>query len=543
LQTGGRSLCVTGSIAAALMRFSIPIAVLRNGGSTFVFVGLALALILSGFAHLHAGWYPADALLLLAVTALLVGLVRKMRELRTELAVAREAVKQARQREHHMAQDRLRSRRYDELTGLANRAQIEERLADAAASAQFGGILGILFLTLDRFSDVNDRFGRGAADVILAKVASRLAAAVAPNATVARYSGDEFVVLAPVSAAESVAQLGETLRQTINAPIDGPDGTVRITASIGMALFPCDGTSAESLLERADDAARHAKRAGGNRASSYSRDLSEQSRERRRLQEELSAALLRDEFVLHYQPIVDLRTGKVVKAEALIRWRHPTRGTLGPGTFIPVAEQSNLMELLGYWVIDEVVRQAAVWDAKGLAIRIAVNVSAKQIDDAGFVPHLTEALRRANVPPNRLELEITETAAMTDASAAQDVLERCRALGLSVSLDDFGTYYSSLAYLKRLPIDNVKIDKSFVQGIPFVKSDTAIVSGILGLARALERIVIAEGIENESQRDWLVRAGCEFGQGFLFGRPMPAAEIYRRYFGADGAADENAVAR
>jgi len=450
----------------------------------------------------------------LTLSAALVGFIGETRKLRTRLAAANDAVKKA--------------EGYDELTGLANRAQVEARLGDFI-SFHPGSAFALFFVSLDRFNDVNERFGRAAADLVLAELASRLTVAAGPEATVARYSGDEFVVLAPVLGADAVAALGEALRRTINHPVDGADGTVRITASIGMAVFPCDATSGETVLERADAAARHAKRTGGNKTSSYSRDLYEQARERRQVQEELSLALLHDEFVLHYQPIVDLRTGKPVKAEALIRWSHPVRGLVGPSVFIPIAEQSNLMELLGYWVIDETVRQAAAWEAEGFPMRIAVNVSARQIDDAGFLPHLTAALQRANVRPDRLELEITETAAMSDASAAQDVLERCRALGISISLDDFGTHYSSLSYLKRLPIDNVKIDQSFIQGIPFVESDAAIVSGIVGLTRALQRTAIAEGIENDSQRDWLLRAGCDLGQGFLFGRPMPAAEMYARY--------------
>ncbi|HEX3464661.1 MAG TPA: bifunctional diguanylate cyclase/phosphodiesterase [Candidatus Elarobacter sp.] len=483
---------------------------------------------MSVFAGYLYGWYAGEAFFLVASIVTVVVLISTTAKLRAELALANEAVKLAREREHHVVQECARSLRGDDLTGLANRADVEERLRNLAPVLRADRTCAVLFVNLDRFKDVNEQFGRAFADLVLIEVGSRLTAFAGPDATVARYSADEFVVLAPsVASVESVEQLGEALRQTIGAPIQLTGGPIRITASIGMAIFPYDGASAENVLESADAAARHAKRTGGNRTVMYSCDLFAEARERRQLRDDLSFALLRDEFALHYQPIVDLRNGRVVKVEALIRWMHPARGVIGPSTFIPIAERSGLMELIGYWVIEEAVRQAAAWEAKGWPLRIAVNVSARQLDDAGFLPHLTRALRHANLPPERLELEITETAAMTDASAAQEVLERCRELGLTVSLDDFGTYYSSLTYLKRLPIDNVKIDRSFVQGLPLVRSDAAIVSGILSLARALERTVIAEGIENAAQRDWLVRAGCRFGQGYLFGRPMSAAEIGR----------------
>ena len=478
-----------------------------------------------------------------ASTVMLVGFIRETEKLRTGLDLANEAVKLARDREQQLAQERSQRPRYDALTGLANRTQIEEHLGHIASARHPGSAFTVVFVNLDRFKNVNDDFGRRAADLVLVEVASRLTAAAGREATVARYSGDEFVMFLPsVSCVESIASLTDALRQKISAPIVLPDGTVRITASIGMAIFPYDGTSVENVLESADAAARHAKRSGGNKTQFFSRDLIEQARSHRRLQDELNVALQQDQFVLHYQPIVELKTGTVVKAEALIRWQHPARGIVGPCEFIPIAEQSGLIEHIGYWVIEEVVRQAAAWDAKGTPIRIAVNVSARQLDDHGFLPHLTRTLARAKIPSDRLELEITETAAMKDASAVEDVLERCRALGVSISLDDFGTYYSSLTYLKRLPVDNVKIDKSFVQGLPFVKSDAAIVAGILGLVRGLDRTAIAEGIENDAQRDWLLRAGCEFGQGYFFGRPMSAAEICRHDCGAPIVESNDAVA-
>jgi diguanylate cyclase (GGDEF)-like protein len=473
------------------------------------------------------GWYVGKVFLVISSSVMLVGFIGETGKLRTRLGRANDDLKVTRERERYLAQERVhRLAHYDELTGLASRLQLGERLSELAIVPAPGNRFTVLFVSLVAFKGVNEQFGRVAADRVLTDVAARLTANVRHGDTVARFSGDEFVVLAPSSLnQESAETLAETLRRALCAPFDVMDGVAHIAAAIGVAMFPDDGSSAEGVLDNADAAARQGKTAGGNRVTFYSRAFFEKARERRRLQDDLSIAILHDEFVLKYQPIVDLRTGELEKVEALIRWIHPERGTVPPNAFIPLAEQTGLMELIGYWVIEEAVRQASAWDAIGTPTRIAVNVSARQLDDRGFLPHLTRTLDEARISPKFLELEITESAAMTDASLAQDVLEQCRSLGLCIALDDFGTYYSSLTYLKRLPINCVKIDRSFIQGLPFVKSDAAIVSGILGLTRALERTAVAEGIETEQQRAWLARAGCEFGQGYLLGRPMSAAAL------------------
>ncbi|MDB5042911.1 MAG: hypothetical protein JWN27_3637 [Candidatus Eremiobacteraeota bacterium] len=474
------------------------------------------------------GWYVGKVFLVLSSGVMLVAFIGETGKLRTRLARANEDLKRTREREHHLAQQRVhRLAYYDELTGLSNRSHLEERLRTLAAAAQSGSPFTVLFLSLDNYKDVNGQFGHAAADRVLVDVGARLTGGVRRGDTVARFSGDEFVVVAPMlAAADDAEALAKALREALKAPFDVPDGSVSITASAGIAMFPDDGISAEAILDSADAAAHQAKRAGGNATRFYSRDFSEDARNRRRLQEDLSLALLRDEFILNYQPIIDLRTGKMEKVEALIRWIHPERGVVPPGVFIPLAEQTGLMQLIGYWVIEDAVRQASAWRTAGTPTTLSVNVSARQLDDLGFLEHLRRTLGEARLPAHLIELEITESAAMMDASLAQDVLEQCRALGVGVSLDDFGTYYSSLTYLKRLPIDTVKIDRSFIAGLPFVKSDAAIVSGILGLARALERKVVAEGIETEEQRVWLARAGCEYGQGYLFARPMSLKALH-----------------
>jgi diguanylate cyclase (GGDEF)-like protein len=473
------------------------------------------------------GWYVGKVFLVVSSSVMLVGFIGEISRLRMRLGWANETLRRTRERERHLAQERVhRLAYYDALTGLANRNGLEERLRTLAAVPPPGSTFAVLFLSLDCFKEVNDHVGHVAADLVLNEVASRLRSGVRLDDMVARFSGDEFVVVASsLSAPDGAEALADILREAIRNPIERPDGPLAVTASVGIALFPQDAASGDDVLDKADAAARQAKAAGGNATRAYSREFVEQTRARRRLQEDLSLALLREEFVLLYQPIVDLRTGAMTKVEALIRWMHPERGMVTPDAFIPLAEQTGLMQLIGYWVIEEAVRQASVWEASGTPLRVAVNVSARQLDDAGFMAHLQRTLEAAHLRPQLLELEITESAAMTDASLAQDVLERCRALGLTIALDDFGTYYSSLTYLKRLPIDTVKIDRSFVAGLPFVKSDVAIVSGILGLARALERTAVAEGIETEQQRSWLARAGCEYGQGYFFARPMLASAL------------------
>ncbi|MDB5029041.1 MAG: hypothetical protein JWO66_2730, partial [Candidatus Eremiobacteraeota bacterium] len=543
---------------------TVAVVVLNVGGRsrTTISLWLSIAIVASALdafmgvssSRYSYGWYVGKIFFVVSSGVMLVAFIAEMGRLQIRLGRAHDDLKRTRERERHLAQERFQHvTLYDELTGLSNRNHLEERLRALVSAPNSDKHFALLFFNIDNFKEVNDRFGHAAADRLLTEVAARLTAGVGPDDTVARFSGDEFVVVAPsLAAADDAGALAEALREALSAPFGLLEGSVRIAASVGIAMFPDDGASAEAVLDNADAAARQAKRTGGDRAHFYSRDFVEEARERRRLQEDLSLALLHDQFVLHYQPILDLRTGELEKVEALIRWVHPTRGIVSPDAFIPLAEQTGLMQIIGYWVMEEAVRQASAWEAAGTPTRIAVNVSARQLDDRAFLTHLTRTLGESQLPARLLELEITESAAMTDASLAQDVLEECRSLGLGVSLDDFGTYYSSLTYLKRLPIDTVKIDRTFIQGLPFVKSDAAIVSGILGLAKALERRVVAEGIETEPQHAWLTRAGCDLGQGYLFGRPMPAPAlaIWRRSHhsliaggAGNGAARESAPGR
>jgi diguanylate cyclase (GGDEF)-like protein len=509
----------------------------RTGNRQRIAAWLFVALVASSLdtflglvcARYSTGWYAGKAFMMLSSTVMLGAFIREAAHLRGRLGCALEEVQRSREREHHLAQERLaRVTSYDVLTGLPNRSHIEDQLRDLALPHKSHQPFAVLFISIDGVKAVNEQFGHAASDALLNEIAARLRKLVRASDALARFSAAEFVVVAgSVSSISDAETLGNALASAFRVSYDVDADAVMLNASVGVALYPEDAATTEELLDRADAAAQQARRVGANAVCAYSREFAEEARSRRRLQDELSSALLHDEFVLHYQPIVHLRSGALAKVEALIRWTHPQRGLVYPDSFIPTAEQTGLMCPIGYWVTGEAVRQASQWLHEGTPCRIAVNVSARQLEDAGFFEHLRELLRSTGLPPNLLELEITESAAMTDASLAQDELTRCRTLGVEISLDDFGTYYSSLTYLKRLPIDTVKIDQSFVQGLPFNKSDATIVSGIIGLARGLGRKLVAEGVESEEQRSWLLKAGCDYGQGYLFGRAMTVEALTR----------------
>ena len=529
---GAVALAVIGGLNAATLIALYRRTRLATAITAWLFLAVVASAIDAGIGvvgpHGALGWYIATVLVLAPPAVMLAGIGMEMDRLRTRLAETYETLRVTRDRERHLAQERFHFlARHDEATQLPNRLSLDERLAELGAANPLEPH-AVLFVSLDRMDDVVERHGHAARDAVVAAAAVRLREVTREGDTVARFGGSDFVVLAPLAARREATELAHAVRRRLAAAFSGAHDSISIGTSIGVAMFPSDNASPSAVLEYADAASRRAERAGGSAVCIYTEETFGELRSRRRLQEDLGAALLRDQFALHFQPIVDLRSGEVVKAEALLRWIHPQRGMISPAEFIPLAEQSNLMQLIGYWVIEEAVRCAKAWERAGDRLCIAVNVSARQLDDAGFLPHLRRTIEAAQTDPELLELEITESAAMTDASAAEATLRECRALGLSISIDDFGTYYSSLTYLKRLPVDAVKIDRSFVQGLPFVRNDAAIVSAILGLTEALGRISVAEGIENEEQREWLLRAGCRLGQGYLFGRPVPAAEFARR---------------
>lgn len=408
---------------------------------------------------------------------------------------------------------------HDLLTGLPNRGLLADRLERALAQAQRDGTpFALLLLNLDRFSQVNETFGHAVADRVLVEVAERLQGCVRQIDTIARLGGDEFVLLAQRSDAAGAEAAARRVMEALQRPFAVDGLTFTVTGSIGIALHPTDGAGLDPLLGHADAAMREVKQSGRNawRFGSLHAAVPETKlRTRMRLDHSMRQALAQQRFRLHYQPQVDLESGAVVGAEALIRWRDPELGEVSPAQFIPVAEESGFIVAIGDWVLRQAVTQAALWHARGRPLRVAVNVSALQFRQSGFVDGVAATLRAADLAPTWLELELTESILIQDAEDTLARLQALARLGVHLSVDDFGTGYSSLGYLKRLPIDRLKIDRSFVCDLPQDAADAGIVSAIVDLARALHLKVIAEGVETEAQRNFLRQAGCDQFQGFL----------------------------
>jgi len=417
----------------------------------------------------------------------------------------------------------------DALTGLSNRRLLTDRIEFAIAMAQRDGTsFALMFLDLDRFKHINDSLGHAFGDRVLVDVAERIKACLRQVDTVARLGGDEFVML--VHQAE-VAGAEATARRVIEAmalPFTLGGLSFTVTCSIGIARFPDDGASMDELLRHADKAMYGVKEAGraGYRFHHPHKDVD--LRSRMRIDHAMRQALAQGQMRLHYQPQVDLARGEVVGAEALLRWHDPELGEMSPAEFIPVAEESGFIIAIGEWVLAEAVQQAAQWHAKGLDMVVAVNVSALQFQKPNFIDSVALALHQSHLPPHLLELELTESILIQDANEALARLEALAQLGVRLSIDDFGTGYSSLGYLKRFPIGQLKIDRSFVKGLPDDESDGAIVRAIINLGRALHLRIIAEGVETAAQRQFLQDAGCDLFQGFLFAPALDAAGFERR---------------
>lgn len=438
------------------------------------------------------------------------------------------SVKEAEQRLEYLAH-------FDPLTGLANRRLLVDRLNQALALARRRDWwVTVIFLDLDHFKEVNDSLGHVMGDQLLVAVARRLADVLRESDTIARQGGDEFVILLEGAAgAEAVTEILEKLRLALAAPCRIDDHELLITASMGVSLFPDDGQDADTLLMQADAAMYHTKREGRDGWSFYASEMNSQSHRRLRLASELRRAIDEEQLVLHYQPQLELTGGRLTGVEALVRWQHPEWGLLAPAEFIPLAEDTGLIDALGDWVLRAACRQWLQWQADGAAPpRVAVNVSARQFRRADFVPHLEQTLAGSDMEPRCLELEFTESLLIRTEPRFIAGLERLRALGVQFTLDDFGTGYSSLTYLQRFPISRIKVDGSFVRHIPADRDDMAITAAILSLARELDLRVVAEGVESAEQLEFLRRHGCHEIQGDYVARPMPAAEFVgfaRRY--------------
>ena len=414
----------------------------------------------------------------------------------------------------------------DLLTGLPNRRLLEDRFDVALALAQREGTpFALLFLNLDHFKHVNETLGRDFGDRVLVDVAERIKGCVRQVDTVARLCGDEFVVLAHQADHGGAEMAVGRILDAMRRPFAQGGMSFTVTVSVGLALYPNDGASLVELVRWADAAMREVKqsgRAGFRFHQPQPASVDAQARSRMRLDHAMRQALAHGRFRLHYQPQVDLQTGRVLGAEALIRWRDAELGEISPGEFIPVAEESGFIVAIDRWVLREAAQQAAAWRAAGLDLVMSVNVSALQFRQPGFVDGVADALRHAGLPANGLELELTESILIQDAEDAMQRLQALAQLGVRLAIDDFGIGYSSLAYLKRFPIGRLKIDRSFISGLPREASDAAIVQAIVSMGRAMKLQVVAEGVENEAQRAFLEGAGCDMYQGYLF---APALDV------------------
>lgn len=417
----------------------------------------------------------------------------------------------------------------DLLTGLPNRRALAERVDYAQAMARRDGqSFALLNVDLDRFKQINETLGQSYGDRVLREVGERLKKAMREVDTVARLSGDDFGVLihqADTRAAELAAQ---RVQEAMSRPFCFDTLSFTVTCSTGIAMFPSDGSSADELMASAERA-MHWVKESGRAAFHFHRPRKDVDLlSRMRLDHAMRQALVKNQFRLHYQPQIDLTTGRVIGAEALLRWRDPLRGEISPAEFIPVAEESGFINAIGEWVLQQAVEQAATWLRRGTPIQIAVNVSALQFQQAHFVDTVAHALRASGLPPALLELELTESVLLRDADEALSRMQALAALGVCMSIDDFGTGYSSLGYLKRFPIQRLKIDRSFVKGLPGDASDAGIVNAIIQMGRALRLQVIAEGVETDAQRDFLARVGCDEYQGYLFAEALEPRRFEER---------------
>ncbi|MBV0932778.1 EAL domain-containing protein [Marinobacterium weihaiense] len=434
--------------------------------------------------------------------------------------------------ERKLAEERIRHlAQHDGLTGLPNRTLFEQRLEEQIARAEREGHrLAVLFIDLDRFKHVNDSMGHHEGDMLLQTLAERLRQAVSGIQTVARMGGDEFVIMLPdIYDHTQVETFVRSLQQSLQPHINTGLHEQRLSCSTGIALFPDDGTTPQTLIQHADAAMYRAKANGRNRFHFYNPQLDREQLERVALENALFHALQHGEFELHYQPQVDIRTGRIDGAEALIRWNRPGHSLVSPGCFIPLAEECGLIGDIGNWVLEEACAQMQRWQREGIRLRVSVNLSALQLEDPGFCDRVAQILERHTLEPDQLELELTESLLMKHVDATVDLLRQLDRMGVHLSIDDFGTGYSSLSYLKRFPLDKLKIDQSFVREISIDQDDAVICRTIISMAENLNLKVTAEGVEQTEQLALLAEFGCHQYQGFLFSRPVPAPELAQLY--------------
>ena len=428
--------------------------------------------------------------------------------------------KRAQERITHLA-------KFDELTGLANRAQFRERI-----TAMLAGVhdhehhITVHLIDLDRFKAINDTLGHPIGDKLLKEVAFRLSTVIHPHDMITRFGGDEFVVLQTITDRRQDADwLAQRLARTLNEPFEIDGHRIDIGASIGIAMAPTDGIDADELLKKADMALYAAKNSGGGGHRFFAMDMEEAVQERRALELDLRDALGTDQFRLNYQPLVDLHTGRVTTCEALMRWKHPVRGEVPPAVFIPIAEETGMIVTLGEWALNRACVEAATWPH---GVKVAVNLSPVQFRDRGLALQVVTALAKSGLPAQRLELEVTERLLLEDNDGTLGTMQQLNNLGVALSLDDFGTGYSSLNYLRKFPFHKIKIDQSFVADLGDESDVRAIIGAVASLGAGLNMTVVAEGIETEEQMKLVTTQGCHEGQGYLFGRPMSGEAILAR---------------
>ncbi|MDR3536908.1 MAG: EAL domain-containing protein [Acetobacteraceae bacterium] len=427
--------------------------------------------------------------------------------------------------ERQRAEERMRHMaHHDVLTGLPNRALMDMRLSQALAGAKLDGSnVAVLCIDLDRFKTVNDLLGHQGGDTLLTHVAQRLQGCIRARDTVARLGGDEFVAVLPnLPTADVAASVARRIVEALSRPFELNGSQVSIGASIGVAVAPADGTTADVLLQHADIALYAVKDAGRGRHCFFDESMGVRVCNRRQLEQDLREALAGNQFELFYQPVVDCRTDLILSYEALLRWNHPTRGRVPPNDFIPLAEETGMIVPIGRWVLETACAEAASWPRP---LRVAVNLSPVQFQQSDLAAMVMEVLARTGLPPTRLEMEVTEGVLIADADVALRIFGSMKAAGIKIALDDFGSGYSSMTYLRQFPFDKIKIDRAFVRGLGNDHEAQAIVDAILTLARGLRMEVTAEGVETGCQLEALRGRGCDQVQGYFLGIPLPAAEL------------------
>ena len=479
------------------------------------------------FVVTRAGWaHLAYVSVILVVCSLMVTMLAG--DLRSALDRLKAEVERVR-----VAKDKLRYQAtHDALTGLPNRfaaqAVAQGSLAHAARHSRQ---VGFVFVNIDNFKHVNESLGHSAGDELLRQFAGRLKTHTRAYDTVTRYSGDEFLLLiSDVSDSAEISAMASHVLTVMSESFRFEEITVGVSCSIGVSIFPSDGQDFETLLQKADIAVHHAKEAGRNVFRFFDESMNANMLEDLNISTGLRTAIARDELTLHYQPLVDLASGRLLGAEALLRWQHPERGNIPPGRFIPVAERSGQVVELGQWVLDAACRQVKAW--RGTAFEnlvVSINVSTVQFKRGTLESVMATALERHGVPPGNLELEVTESALIHDPESFVQTLRGLKKLGLRLSIDDFGTGYSNLSYLQRFEIDKLKIDQSFVRRLSERGSDHAIVRAIIQMAKSLNLVTTAEGIEDEKTRGLLLELGCDQGQGFVLGRPQPVERFEQQF--------------